>query len=731
MTILDRIKRAFRSESKARRVTLWPTWREGQPQWQMTDLSNYIEDGFNTNAIIYSAIMYKVRAAAAAPLRAYEGDRDRKQPAPPDHPLARLLDRPNAHQSMLELEGELRVYYNLFGNAYVLLRRDKALGYPSAMRALRPDRVRHLYRGGDLVGFKYVPEGATEQEGVPMLAQDVMHVRLPNPGDPYAGMGKGLSPVAPMAQSGDVDNAVTAYLKQFFDYGAMPPGMLSFDVLMDPEDVATARGRWMEIYGGSRNWTDIAVMDQGGKYQRLGLSFAELDMRNLDGRNESRMTMPFGVPLTLIESRPEIVQSTYSNKQQDRKMFWQDTMVPELRAFETEWLYFLHGDDGAFPAYDLHGVPALQEARAERTQRLLDAAKSGMVTRATYLEAEGLEYDEVTDNVYLVPIGLRPVPFGEMQETPQQPPQLANPAQRPEALGDDDEEERANSEDEEAQRGKTKARYLSDEEKRLVWKQIDGVAQSFEDDAGRAAIEAFERDRRAIRAIIDAGQKAAHANKATVAWMDILFEVAEYYRDRSKDNWRATFAPVFEAVVLAQGAQLNATYGMTFEVRNLLGEDWYRAYQLQFADPINQTSMDEIRDLFGVAWNQGASVPEMERTLDHLFRQWAYGDADPEKWSFAEARLPLYRRENIARTETMRMSNAGAKALYKDWGVHEKEWLATLDSRTRPEHLAANKQVVAIDSTFEVGGEELQFPGDPAGSPANTCQCRCTVLPVI
>ena len=211
----------------------------------MTDLSAYVEEGFNLNAVIYSAIMYKVRSAASAPLLAYLGERDHKEPAPPGHPLTRLLERPNSYQSFLELDGEIRVHFNLFGNTYVLFKRETAKEYPTAMFALRPDRVRHLYKDGGLAGFWYTPEGAAHDDGFGMLPQDVMHVRLPNPGSPFGGAGKGLSPITPLAQSADVDNAATAYLKQFFDYGAMPPGMLTFDVPMEDADVAQARNRWI------------------------------------------------------------------------------------------------------------------------------------------------------------------------------------------------------------------------------------------------------------------------------------------------------------------------------------------------------------------------------------------------------------------------------------------------------------------------------------------------------
>jgi len=36
-----------------------------------------------------------------------------------------------------------------------------------------------------------------------------------------------------------------------------------------------------------------------------------------------------------------------------------------------------------------------------------------------------------------------------------------------------------------------------------------------------------------------------------------------------------------------------------------------------------------------------------------------------------------------------------------------------------------------MQDTFTVGGEKLRYPGDPAGSPWNTINCRCTQLPVL
>ena len=122
----------------------------------------------------------------------------------------------------------------------------------------------------------------------------------------------------------------------------------------------------------------------------------------------------------------------------------------------------------------------------------------------------------------------------------------------------------------------------------------------------------------------------------------------------------------------------------------------------------------------------------MQRAVGLVFDQWIGGGVEGEDLAFALERLPNYRVENIARTETMRASNEGALALYRNWGTKKKEWLATVgDGRTRPEHEDANGQVVGIDEPFIVGGVEMQHPGDANAPLRLVCQCRCTTIPVI
>lgn len=82
----------------------------------------------------------------------------------------------------------------------------------------------------------------------------------------------------------------------------------------------------------------------------------------------------------------------------------------------------------------------------------------------------------------------------------------------------------------------------------------------------------------------------------------------------------------------------------------------------------------------------------------------------------------------IARTEVHSASQWAQVTAIKDTGlVLRKEWVSAADERTRIDHADANGQIVGPDESFEVGGEELAFPGDPSGSAENIINCRCVL----
>lgn len=103
------------------------------------------------------------------------------------------------------------------------------------------------------------------------------------------------------------------------------------------------------------------------------------------------------------------------------------------------------------------------------------------------------------------------------------------------------------------------------------------------------------------------------------------------------------------------------------------------------------------------------------------------------------AGLSLPRALTVARTEVISAANGGSYVQMLEAGFDEKvtkEWLATMDPRTRESHRHADNQTVDLTDGFSVdiytngvktGMEELEFPGDPTGTPGNVINCRCAL----
>lgn len=88
-----------------------------------------------------------------------------------------------------------------------------------------------------------------------------------------------------------------------------------------------------------------------------------------------------------------------------------------------------------------------------------------------------------------------------------------------------------------------------------------------------------------------------------------------------------------------------------------------------------------------------------------------------------------------ARTAITGAQNAGRQDSYiaaEKMGIKMKrEWLATLDNRTRHAHAILDGQRVGVNEPFKVDGYEIMFPGDPTAKAYLVYNCRCTLIATV
>ena len=92
----------------------------------------------------------------------------------------------------------------------------------------------------------------------------------------------------------------------------------------------------------------------------------------------------------------------------------------------------------------------------------------------------------------------------------------------------------------------------------------------------------------------------------------------------------------------------------------------------------------------------------------------------------------MNRMRMFARTAMTSAKNAGLQKQMEDTifkGILvRKQWVATLDNRTRDTHQHLDGTIVNVDEVF---GNGLMYPGDPSGAPAEVYNCRCSMKPVL
>lgn len=119
-----------------------------------------------------------------------------------------------------------------------------------------------------------------------------------------------------------------------------------------------------------------------------------------------------------------------------------------------------------------------------------------------------------------------------------------------------------------------------------------------------------------------------------------------------------------------------------------------------------------IRDLrreLTKAITRGESIGEIAKRVDKVTNKNNYGS------------------KRIAVTETTRIESSGREKAFKEGenaGLNlKKEWISTIDNRTRKSHRRLMGKKVGLDDKFSNG---LRYPGDPEGKATEVINCRCT-----
>ena len=278
---------------------------------------------------VYACVRILAEAVASLPLHVYEYQDDGGKKLVHDHPLYYLLhDEPNPEMTSFVFRETLMSHLLIWGNAYAQIIRDgagRALGLypllPDKMEVQRDDKGNIYY-----VYSRNSDENPTFKEygNIKLKAEDVLHI----PGLGFDGL-IGYSPIAMAKNAVGMTLACEEYGASFFANGANPGGVLEHPgVLKDPSKV---RESWNSVYRGVSNAHKIAVLEEGMKYQQIGIPPEEAQFLETRKFQINEIARLYRIPPHMVG---DLDKSSFSNIEQQSLEFVKYTLDPWVIRWE-------------------------------------------------------------------------------------------------------------------------------------------------------------------------------------------------------------------------------------------------------------------------------------------------------------------------------------------------------------------------------------------------------------
>lgn len=684
----------------------------GRAKFFKNDFANNVKEGYKKSVYVYRCVRERSKAISSVPLVVKQKKKGEEDIILPDHPLQQLLDKPNPHYSKQTLKEFWQMSRLLSGDAYFHLAELDNKLQPSEIYYLRPDRV--TIKGSDIEFIDHYIYKINRKK-YKVEPAEILHFKILNPTDDLYGM----SPIVAGTQTIGVANAVQEWNKVFFDNSARPDGAFVSDVRLTDPEYERAKTEIDERYTGVKNAHRPLLLEGGVDWKEIGKSHKDLDFPELKKWSAIDICVLFEVDPIFV-GLPEA--STYNNKKEAKKSFWEDTVLHDLEDLVEQInnnLAVRYGDD-IYVEADLSEVEALRENENDRVKRINSKVEHNYITLNEARVADG---KEARNGMDLTLLELQAMTSGGMQTA-----SLINKAIKKKDLS-----WIASKTDQEIS---IKGQLLLDNVDLFTEQEIKAIAQNielFSPEHFKLWIDFIKTTKPLEEELKDTMDKLFTEQERRV--MANLEKIKAEYPQATKDLSRNELEKIMfdktqEDEWMAEGTsskyrrsvQVGGERGlekagmamdMAFNVKNPKVMAYLKDKPFHFASQVNSTTQKRLREELMEAYDKGEGIPGIANRVEGLFEG-------------ARAN----RSEMIARTEMNSSVNFGQLEGYNQSGVVElKEWLSAFDERTRTPHLNASGQQRPTDKPFNVWGEELQYPGDSAGSAKNVIMCRCTTLP--
>jgi HK97 family phage portal protein len=293
-----------------------------------------------TVSAVYACVTIRAQDGARCRPKLVDLDKSGPDSVVTDHPLARLLRRPNPQQTWFEFFEQMDIAYLLRGNAYAVIKRD-AKGRPTALVPINPDGVTIYESAGGEIFYNVSRIGLWQMamlaEFPPQIhSSDMLHLRGPSFSTLY-----GLSTIALGRDSIGLAMGLEQQSARFMANGARPSMVLESEKRVEHSLAIRLGQQFRDAFVGVKNTGGIPVLEDGLKAKPLQLTGVDIQFIEQRKMQVEDIARYWRMPMHKLG-----VGTAGSNRAQADQDYVSNTIMPDLHRWEEKL-------DQVFGLYDL------------------------------------------------------------------------------------------------------------------------------------------------------------------------------------------------------------------------------------------------------------------------------------------------------------------------------------------------------------------------------------------
>lgn len=656
---------------------------------------SYAKNAFLNTATVYFCISLIAQKATTIPIKLYTKEEDKKDRKEiKNHPILKLLEKPSANVDYYEWLERIVIFYLLGGNA---IQEPNILdGVVKELNVYNPKNIDYNVTGNDkLVSYTIKDEDGNDKVykvNQVTKSSDLLHWKNIDPLVEY----KGSSALSSARTSIDIHNTGDSHNYNTLKNQARPSGALSYrpsdgqPLALDDEAFERLKQEIDTQFSGDANAGRPLLLEGGLEWVQMSLNAKDLDYINSRHTTMKDICRSLKVPSSLLGIEGD---TAYNNMRESKELLWENAIIPMMRRFishlNTELLPLFDNSEGLELGMDLSLIPDL----SIKQERIWDRIKKAdHLTIDEKRKMTGFEpLPDGSGNTILISSGDMPYDLlragytaGDLNEL------TSEGATSSSSNGAPTEENVAKSlKKKTLKKAKTTSdeEYLAsiDEKTRKYDKELEEELKKVFADFGQELEDGYKR-----------GEEVAIAISLLIL-QDRLANVYRPVLKRVVDDFTKFILDDIDDFIVNEG-------DYSRRVETFLEQEVFNR-----AEYVTKTTQKIVEKKINDGRENELDEEEIASSLNEEMD-------DPERILMI-SETEVHGAREFAMYETVNRASRH----------YHKEWLAVGDEKTRADHSSADGQIVPAESTFIVGGESMDHPGDSSASARQVVNCRCSM----